>query len=93
MDSNLRSPITAAARTAASRRRREAADQSLRMTLRRCRVIGRSLGFRAEIKPVDVAGVTHAAQRVVAERLETATVPDRGGKLGGDEHLAAEGFA
>src|SRR4029077_12645067 len=46
-----------------------------------------------EIEREDLALVAQAAQRVTAERFETAAVADRGGKLGGDQHLAAEGFA
>src|SRR6266404_5976101 len=48
---------------------------------------------RTEIEPVDFARLAQAAQRVPAERFEAAAVADRGGKLGGDQYPAAEGFA
>jgi hypothetical protein len=51
-----------------------------------------ALCFRAKIEPVDLPWVPHPAQRVVAERLETAAVADYRGKLGGDEHPAAQGL-
>src|SRR5437016_2047226 len=48
--------------------------------------------FRAKIEPVDLSWVPHPAQRVVAERLETAVVADHRSKLGRNEHLAAQGL-
>jgi hypothetical protein len=50
-------------------------------------------GFKAKIEPVDLSLVTHAAQGVIAEGLETAAVAEHRGELGGDKHLAAQGLA
>jgi hypothetical protein len=49
-------------------------------------------GFRPKIEPVDLSWVPHPAQRVGAERLETAAVADHRGKLGRHEHLATQGL-
>ncbi len=54
-----------------------------------CRAVT-ALGLRVEVQAVDLA---HAAQRVMAERLEAAALADRGGEFRRDEHVAAEGFA
>src|SRR5438132_10217539 len=46
-----------------------------------------------EIERVDLAGLAHAAQRVMAERLEARAVAERGGELRRYQHLAAQRLA